>query len=72
MQEFEQILDNGIKNLEQDSIVQGKVVGIRQAEVFVDIGYKAEGIISLAELAYPVPENAADMVVKGKSLMFMY
>ena len=66
MQEFEQILGDGIKKLEQDSIIQGTIVGIRQGEVFVDIGYKAEGIISLAELAYPVPENAADVVTEGQ------
>ncbi|MBC8014703.1 MAG: bifunctional 4-hydroxy-3-methylbut-2-enyl diphosphate reductase/30S ribosomal protein S1 [Sporomusaceae bacterium] len=66
VQEFEQILGDGIKKLEQDSIIQGTIVGVRQGEVFVDIGYKAEGIISLAELAYPVPENAADVVREGQ------
>ncbi|MBP2625622.1 MAG: 4-hydroxy-3-methylbut-2-enyl diphosphate reductase [Firmicutes bacterium] len=66
MQEFDKILDSGLKKLEQDSIIKGTVVGIRQAEVFVDIGYKAEGIITLAELAYPVPENAADVVSNGE------
>lgn len=66
MQDFDKILDSGLKKLEQDSIIKGTVVGIRQAEVFVDIGYKAEGIITLAELAYPVPENAADVVNDGE------
>ena len=66
MKEFDQLLESGIKNLEQDSIIKGTVVGIRQAEVFVDIGYKAEGIITLAELSYPVVENAADVVSDGE------
>lgn len=66
VQEFEQILNDGIKKLEQDSIIQGTIVGVRQAEVFVDIGYKAEGVISLAELAYPVPENASEVVREGQ------
>lgn len=66
MQEFEQMVANGVQKVEQDSIVQGKVVGIRSGEVFVDIGYKAEGLISLAELAYPVPENATDVVSDGQ------
>jgi len=66
VQEFDKILDSGLKEIEQDSIVKGTVVGIRHAEVFVDIGYKAEGIITLAELAYPIPENAADVVSNGE------
>ena len=65
MEEFDKMINGGIKKLEQDSIIQGTVVGVRQTEVFVDIGYKAEGIISLEELAYPVPEKAADVVSNG-------
>ena len=65
VEEFNQLIDNGLKKLEQDSIVRGTVVNIRQTEVFVDIGYKAEGLISLNELAYPVPENAADILKNG-------
>jgi small subunit ribosomal protein S1 len=66
MQEFNQMLDNGVKELEQGSIVKGKIVGIHKSEVFVDIGYKGEGSISLEELAYPVPENAAEVVNDGQ------
>jgi len=66
VQEFDNMLDKGLNKLEQDTIIKGTVVGIRQGEVFVDIGYKAEGIIALAELAYPVPENAADVVSDGE------
>jgi len=66
VEEFDTMLDKGLKTLEQDTIIKGTVVGIRQSEVFVDIGYKAEGIISLGELAYPVPENAADVVTDGE------
>lgn len=65
MEEFDKMINGGIKKLEQDSIIQGTVVGVRQTEVFVDIGYKAEGIISLEELAYPVPEKADDIVSNG-------
>jgi small subunit ribosomal protein S1 len=66
MQEFNQMLDNGVSKLEEGSIVKGKIVGIRKDEVFVDIGFKGEGSISLAELAYPVPENAAEVVNEGQ------
>ena len=66
MQEFEQMVDQGMQKVEQDSIVKGTIVGIRAGEVFVDLGYKAEGIIPLTELAYPAPENAADVVSNGQ------
>jgi len=65
MQEFAELLMNDVKVLEQGSLVEGKIVGVRDDEVFVDIGYKAEGIIALAELAYPHPEKAADVVAVG-------
>ncbi len=66
MQEFEQMVDKGMQQIEQDSVVKGTVVSIRPSEVFVDLGYKAEGIISLTELAYPVPETTMDVVTVGQ------
>ncbi|MBP2653547.1 MAG: 4-hydroxy-3-methylbut-2-enyl diphosphate reductase [Firmicutes bacterium] len=68
MQEFAAMLDDDVKTLEQGSLVEGKVVGVREDEVFVDIGYKAEGIIPLAELAYPQPEKAGDVVTEGDTI----
>ncbi|SMC57238.1 bifunctional 4-hydroxy-3-methylbut-2-enyl diphosphate reductase/30S ribosomal protein S1 [Sporomusa malonica] len=55
-----------VVKLEAGSIVKGTVVGVRHDEVFVDIGYKSEGVIPLAELAYPTPETAADVVSIGQ------
>lgn len=66
MQEFGEMFEQEVKKLETGSIVKGKVVGVRKDEIFVDIGYKAEGIIPLAELAYPVPETAFEAVTEGE------
>jgi small subunit ribosomal protein S1 len=66
MQEFSQLLGDDIKRIEQGSIIKGKIVGVRKDEVFVDIGYKAEGVITLDELAYPIPENADEVVTSGQ------
>ncbi len=52
--------------VENGSIIKGTVVGVRHDEVFVDIGYKAEGVIPLAELAYPAPATSADIVSEGQ------
>jgi 4-hydroxy-3-methylbut-2-enyl diphosphate reductase len=55
-----------VVKLEIGSIVKGTIVGVRHDEVFVDIGYKAEGIIPLAELAYPAPQTALDAASVGQ------
>lgn len=65
MQEMNQFMSNGVKEIKVGDILQGKVVSIRPDEVFVDIGYKAEGVVPIGELAYPVPENAADVVAES-------
>ena len=65
MQEFAELLENDVKALEQGSLVEGKIVGVKDDEVFVDIGYKAEGVIPLTELGYPQPLKAADVAVVG-------
>lgn len=52
--------------VENGSIIKGTVVGVRQDEVFVDIGYKAEGVIPLTELSYPTPASAAEIISEGQ------
>ena len=54
--------------LEQGSILAGKVVGINKDLVFVDVGQKSEGFITLAELAWPVPADAHEVVAVGQLL----
>jgi 4-hydroxy-3-methylbut-2-enyl diphosphate reductase len=66
MQEFDQVINQEIIRLETGSIIKGKVVSIRKDEVFIDVGHKAEAIIPLVELAYPIPDNAADVVSEGQ------
>lgn len=68
MEQFNQSLTDSVNQLTKGSIVKGKVVSVREDEVYVDIGYKAEGIIALSELAYPVPANAAEIVTKDQEI----
>ncbi len=68
MQEFDQAMEQEISQIEKGSIVKGKIVRVREDEVFVDIGYKAEGVIPLAELAYPQPAKAEDAVKEGDEI----
>ncbi|WP_110953129.1 bifunctional 4-hydroxy-3-methylbut-2-enyl diphosphate reductase/30S ribosomal protein S1 [Anaerosinus massiliensis] len=62
---MEDLLEIPMKEIKVNDLIQGKVVGIHKNEVFIDIGYKAEGIIPITELAYPVPESPNDIVAIG-------
>lgn len=57
--------------LEVGSIVTGTVVKIDEKQVFVDIGYKSEGIIPISELSNLHVENPADVVKEGEELQLM-
>lgn len=63
---MEEMNIGNVVKLEVGSVIKGTVVSIRPDEIFVDIGYKAEGVIPLSELAYPVPQTAAEVVSQGQ------
>jgi 4-hydroxy-3-methylbut-2-enyl diphosphate reductase len=67
-EKMEEMNMTDVIKVENGSIIKGTVVGVRHDEVFVDIGYKAEGVISLAELAYPTPQAASDIVSVGQTI----
>ena len=68
MQDFSEMLAQTAEKIERGMVIKGTVVGIRRDEVFVDIGYKAEGVIPLKELAYPAPAQASDVVKDGEEI----
>lgn len=69
VQDMESLLkEESVKEIEKDDIVRGKVVGIHKNEVFVDLGFKEEGVIVLSDLAYPMPEQASDVVQEGDEI----
>lgn len=68
MQEFNELLNQELQTVENGQLIEGKVISIRDAEVYVDIGYKAEGVITLAELAFPVPESAHGVITVGDTI----
>ncbi len=68
MENMEQVNLDTQDRLEKGAVLAGKVVGVKQDLVFVDIGQKAEGIITLAELAWPAPADAHEVVSVGQLL----
>jgi len=61
-QEADQALLDPGKSVKPGDIVEGKVVKIEDNQVFVDIGYKYDGIIPIRELSALHVENAAQVV----------
>lgn len=68
MENMEQITLAKQERLEQGAVLAGKVVGINKDLVFIDIGQKSEGFITLAELAWPTPSDANEAVKIGQLL----
>lgn len=48
-QELESLYESTLSHVERGEIVKGKIIGIRNDGVIVDVGYKFEGIIPLNE-----------------------
>ncbi len=65
---FEQMLEESLKNLNTDDKVQGVVVGIAPNEVYVDVGRKQAGFIPLAELSNDPNVKPEDVVKVGDTL----
>ena len=47
--DFQEALENSMIALRSGSVIRGRVFAYNDSEVFVDIGYKADGIIALAD-----------------------
>ena len=42
---FEQMLEGSVKTIRNGEIVQGTVIDVKEDEIILNIGYKADGII---------------------------
>lgn len=46
---FKEAFESSLVTLQSGEIVKGKIIGYNSAEIFVDLGYKSDGIISVSE-----------------------
>lgn len=65
---FEQMLEESLKNLNTDDKVHGVVVGVSPTEVYVDVGRKQSGFIPLAEMSDDPNAKVEDLVKVGDEL----
>ncbi len=62
---FEELLEESLKNFNTDEKVRGVVVGITPNEVYVDVGRKQAGFIPMNELSSDPNAKAEDIVKIG-------
>jgi small subunit ribosomal protein S1 len=46
---FEQMLEESLKTIRQNEIVEGTVIDVKPDEIVLNIGYKSDGIINRSE-----------------------
>ncbi len=65
---FEQAFEKTVKRIRPGQVVTGTVLQIVDGEVFVNIGYKADGVIPKTELSTDPEVRAEDVVKEGDSI----
>lgn len=66
-QDFAELYENSLKKLEEGTVVEGTIVDIVGEDIFVDLGYKADGIIPREEFTYG-DEKPADKYKVGDKI----
>jgi small subunit ribosomal protein S1 len=59
--ELEQLYNQSIKIIREHHVVRGKIVSIKTKEVLVDVGFKSEGVVPIAEFSHPELEVGKEM-----------
>ena len=63
---FEEFLNNSLKEIKEGQTVTGKIISVNtNGEIFVDIGYKADGIITKQEYSYDENVNPSNELKNG-------
>ena len=62
IRELLELYEETLGDLSEGQIVQGKVIGVSEKDVLVDIGFKSEGVINLSEFANPQELSPGDEI----------
>ncbi len=56
------LYSNTFQELEEGEIIKGKILGVTEKDVIVDVGFKSEGIIPLSEFPHPSEVKVGDEI----------
>ena len=65
---FEQMLEESLKTVHKGEIVEGTVIDVKEDEIVLNIGYKADGIISKNEYTNDSSVDLRDVVKVGDTM----
>lgn len=60
MESFEEMFEQSLKSIKPQTVIQGEIIAISNGEIFVNIGYKADGIIARNEFSYDESKRPED------------
>lgn len=66
--DFAELFEQSMVTLNTGDIMKGTVIGVSNTEVFVDLGYKSDGIIPVDELTDDPSANPKDIVNVGDEI----
>ena len=65
---FEQLLNESFKTIRNGEVVKGTVIAVKDNEIVLNIGYKADGIIQKSEFNCDAQADLKDLVHEGDEL----
>ena len=65
---FEQMLEESFKTIHTGEVVEGTVIGVKEDEIILNIGYKADGIITRSEYTATPNVDLTTVVSVGDSM----
>ena len=66
--EFDQMLEESFKTIRNGEVVEGTVIGVKEDEIALNIGYKADGIITKSEYSSQPIADLRTAVKEGDTL----
>ncbi|MDF2951076.1 MAG: rpsA [Anaerocolumna sp.] len=63
---FEQLLEDSFKTIHNGEVVEGTIIRVKEDEIVVNIGYKADGIITRSEYTNTPNVDLTTVVKEGE------
>ena len=65
---FEQLLEESFKTIHNGEVVEGTVIRVKEDEIVLNIGYKADGIITRSEYTNTPNADLTELVKEGDKM----